>query len=78
LAQGVKQEYFELQIWLPGRGPLRDLFKAETLVDAVALAEFRYRGCLVIVPPPAASLKLIRSRHHTNPIPQKNRSIRNV
>jgi hypothetical protein len=54
--------YFELLVWLPGRGPLRQLFQADTVEAAVVLAEAAYGGCRVEVPPPvAAKPQLIRS-----------------
>ena len=54
--------YFELLVWLPGRGPLRQLFQADTVEAAVASAEAAYGGCLVEVPLPAqAKPRLIRS-----------------
>ncbi len=49
-------------MWLPGKGPLRQLFQADTVETAVASAEAAYGGCLVEVPPPAqAKPRLIRS-----------------
>ncbi len=49
-------------MWLPGRGPLRQLFQADTVEAAVASAEAVYGGCLVEVPPPVqAKPRLIRS-----------------
>ena len=49
-------------MWLPGRGPLRQLFQADTVEAAVASAEAAYGGCLVEVPPPVqAKPRLIRS-----------------
>jgi hypothetical protein len=49
-------------VWLPGRGPLRQLFQADTVEAAVASAEAAYGGCLVEVPPPAqAKPRLLRS-----------------
>jgi hypothetical protein len=54
--------YFELLVWLPGRGPLRQLFQADTVEAAVVFAEAAYGGCLVEVPPPAqAKPRLLRS-----------------
>ena len=43
--------YFELLVWLPGRGPLRNVFQGATLQEAIELAELTYGGCLVEVPP---------------------------
>jgi hypothetical protein len=49
-------------VWLPGRGPLRQLFQADTVESAVAFAEAAYGGCLVEVPPPAqVKPRLLRS-----------------
>ena len=49
-------------MWLPGRGPLRQLFQADTVEAAIVSAEAAYRGCLVEVPPPvAAKPRLLRS-----------------
>ena len=49
-------------MWLPGRGPLRQLFQADTVGAAVTSAEAAYGGCLVEVPPPAqAKPRLLRS-----------------
>jgi hypothetical protein len=49
-------------VWLPGRGPLRQLFQADTVEAAVASAEAAYGGCLVEVPPPVqVKPRLIRS-----------------
>jgi hypothetical protein len=55
--------YFELVVWLPGRGALRQVFQAEDLQQAVELAEGQYGGCLVQVPAPVACKPvLIRSK----------------
>ena len=49
-------------MWLPGRGPLRQLFQADTVEAAVVLAEAVYGGCRVEVPPPVAvKPQLVRS-----------------
>lgn len=58
--------YFELLVWLPGRGPLRDIFRAATLSEAVELAELTYGGCLVEVPP-AIEKKSQLARSSTSP-----------
>ena len=47
-------ELFELKIWLPGQGAMRDLIKAESLDQAVEFAHNRYPNCKVEVPPAAA------------------------
>ena len=52
-----KLGYFELQIWLPGQGPLRDMIRAESLSQALAFARNRYPGCLVEVPETPAKLR---------------------
>lgn len=55
--EGKKLDYFELQIWLPGQGPLRDMIRAESLRQALAFARNRYPGCLVEVPETPAKLR---------------------
>jgi len=53
---------FELQIWLPGQGAMRDLVRAESLRQAIEFAKNRYPNCRVDVPPTAAKKpKLARS-----------------
>jgi hypothetical protein len=59
-------EYFELVVWLSGQGPLRKLFAAPTLQEAIELAELTYGGCLVEVPP-AAAAKPRLARSSTSP-----------
>lgn len=58
-----KAKLFELMVWLPGQGAMRDLIRAESLQQAVEFAENRYPNCRVDVPPQAAKKpKLARSR----------------
>ena len=58
-----KTALFELKIWLPGQGAMRDLIRAESLQQAIMFAENRYPGCRVDVPPQTAKKpKLARSR----------------
>ena len=45
---------FELTIWLPGQGAMRDLVRAESLQQAIEFAQNRYPNCKVEVPPIAA------------------------
>ena len=73
-------DYFELLVWLPGRGPLRKLFQGATLSEAVELAELTYGGCLVEVPP-AIEKKSQLARSSTSPSVlkrQRNDYIRSV
>jgi hypothetical protein len=61
-----KSALYELQIWLPGQGAMRDLVRAESLQQAVEFAKNRYPNCRVDTPvPPARKPKLARS--HTSP-----------
>jgi len=60
-----QEQYFELLVWLPGQGPMRDLVKARSLQDAIHWAKFRYKGSRIEVPEPAAKVELARS--HTSP-----------
>ena len=57
-----KTELFELTIWLPGQGAMRDLVRAESLQQALLFAQNRYPNCKVEVPSTAAKKpKLVRS-----------------
>ena len=73
------QEYFELLVWLPGRGPLRDIFKGETVLEAMKVAKLRHAGCLVEIPPLAAKRPtLVRSENYDRPTPKRRRTQRNA
>lgn len=67
-------QYFELVIWLPGQGPMRDLIKARSLADAIHWAKFRYKNAKVEVPAPSAKPELVRS--HTSPGLLKKRHLK--
>ena len=55
-------QMFELRIWLPGQGAMRDLIRAESLQQAITFATNRYPNCKVEVPEPAAKKpRLVRS-----------------
>jgi len=55
-------QLFELKIWLPGQGAMRDLIRAESLQQAITFATNRYPNCKVEVPEPAAKKpRLVRS-----------------
>lgn len=69
-----QDQYFELLIWLPGQGPMRDVVKARTLQDAVHHAKFRYKNAKIEIPPPAAKTELARS--HTSPSLLKRRHLK--
>lgn len=56
-------EGYEVLVWLPGRGALRQVVVAESVERAVEIARATYAGCLVEVPPPVARKPtLVRSR----------------
>lgn len=58
-----KSQLFELKIWLPGQGAMRDLIRAESLQQAITFAANRYPNCKVEVPDIAAKKpRLVRSR----------------
>jgi len=57
-----KTNLYELKIWMPGQGAMRDLVRAESLKQAIFFAENRYPNCKVEVPAQTAKLKLSRSR----------------
>lgn len=57
-----KTSLFELKIWLPGQGAMRDLIRAESLQQALLFAQNRYPNCKVEVPAAVAKKpKLVRS-----------------
>jgi hypothetical protein len=57
-----KAQLFELKIWLPGQGAMRDLIRAESLQQALTFAANRYPNCKIEVPSTAAKKpKLVRS-----------------
>jgi hypothetical protein len=59
-----KTALFELKIWLPGQGAMRDLIRAESLQQALTFAANRYPNCKVEVPSTAAKKpKLVRSNN---------------
>lgn len=55
----------ELLVWLPGQGAMRTVIRADSLRQAVELAEKRYKQCLIEVPQETVKPKLVRS--HTGP-----------
>jgi len=55
-------QLFELRIWLPGQGAMRDVVRAESLKQAITFATNRYPNCKVEVPETAAKKpRLVRS-----------------
>ncbi len=57
-------QLFELTIWLPGQGAMRDLVRAESLQQAIQFAQNRYPNCRVEVPDTAAKKpKLARAKN---------------
>lgn len=56
-----EQTYFELIIWLPGQGPLRNIIKAESPQQAIAATKSKYRGCRVELAPAVTKPELIRT-----------------
>ena len=50
---------YELQIWLPGRGALRQLVRAESLIRALEIARYKWPKARVEVPPPAAKKPML-------------------
>lgn len=59
-----KAQMFELQIWLPGQGAMRDLIRAESLQQALTFAANRYPNCKIEVPNTVAKKpKLVRSNN---------------
>jgi hypothetical protein len=59
-------EFYEVQVWLAGRGALRQLVKATSLEHALVITRCKYPGSQVDVPPPVAG-KPALVRSHTSP-----------
>ena len=58
-----RSKLFELKIWLPGQGAMRDLVRADSLQQAIKFATNRYPNCRVEVPGKAAGKpRLVRSK----------------
>lgn len=60
----AKPRYYELQIWLPGQGALRDIVRAESLQQALLSARERYPGCLVEVPEEVVKLRALSKSYN--------------
>ena len=74
-----KDEYFELLVWLPGQGPLRDIFKGTTVLEAMRVAKLRHAGCRVDIPPLVVRRStLVRSENYGRPTPTRRRTERNA
>jgi hypothetical protein len=74
-----EDEYFELLVWLPGRGPLRDIFKGATVLEAMQVAKLRHAGCRVDIPPLVVRRStLVRSENYGRPTPTRRRTQRNA
>ena len=67
-------DYFELLVWLPGKGPLRDVFRAATLSEAVELAELAYGKCFVEVPPAIESKSQLARSSTSRSVQQRLRN----
>lgn len=53
---------FELKIWMPGQGAMRDLIKATSVTQAVQFAKNRYPNCEIEVPEESVKPRLARSQ----------------
>jgi hypothetical protein len=57
-----RSKLYELKIWLPGQGAMRDLVRAESVNQAIQFARNRYPNCVVEMPSaPAPKPRLARS-----------------
>ena len=71
-----KSQLFELKIWLPGQGAMRDLIRAESLQQALLFAQNRYPNCRIEVPATAAKKpKLVRSSCGPKETARKNQKL---
>jgi len=68
-----KTQLFELKIWLPGQGAMRDLIRAESLQQAITFATNRYPNCKVEVPETVAKKpRLVRSKRGPKETARRN------
>jgi hypothetical protein len=75
--ENAKLHPYELVIWLPGKGPLRDLVQGLSVNHAIQIARNRYPNCFVDVPlVPAVKPRLARSTAGANE--KRNRRLRLV
>ena len=71
-----KAKLFELQVWLPGQGAMRDLIRAESLQQAIEFAGNRYPNCRIDVPPQAAKKpRLARSKTSPSVVANSRRKL---
>ena len=49
-----RSRLYELKVWMPGQGAMRDLVRAESVNQAIQFARNRYPNCMVEVPAAAA------------------------
>jgi hypothetical protein len=59
----MKKQWFELEVWLPGRGPLRTVAPGETVEEAKAYVKKRYRGSIAFSVEQAVKPRLARSKN---------------
>jgi len=59
----MSEQWFEIEVWLPGRGALRTLVPGKTLQEARAYAETKYRGSIAFSVDKPAKPLLARSKN---------------
>ncbi len=67
--------WFEVEVWLPGRGPLRTVAKGETWEEAKAYAESRYPRSIAFPVEGSRKLELVRSKNGPKKTAQEKRRI---
>lgn len=72
---GAKLKTFELTVWMPGKGALRDVFRGLSLNHALQVARNRYPKALVEVPSIEAQKPRL-PRSHMGPREMENRRLR--
>ena len=71
----VSKQWFEVEVWLPGRGPLRTVAKGETWEEAKAYAESRYPRSIAFPAENAAKPELVRSKNGPKKTAQEKRRL---
>lgn len=73
-----RSRLYELKIWLPGQGAMRDLIRATSVNQAVQFARNRYPKCEIEIPEETVKPKLARSRSSSKEAARRRAKIMEV
>lgn len=59
----MSKQWFEIEVWLPGRGPLRTIVPGDNWEQAKVYAALKYPQMLVSLVETASKPELVRSRN---------------